>query len=266
MSGRATLGAAVLAIIGGSAAQAADCDGARPAAVPYRPSVSTPANLSCAGWIEAEVGGLFAHDRHPDADPVRRVSVPYTLKLALDENWGVRIAGDGVVRQTDAEGVHTTGTGDTSIVVKRRFALGDDHAFGLEFGANAPTARHGLGTGSGKPDYALNGIYSADLGAWHVDSNLVGTRLGAHDGAEGRWQSLAALSISHPLSDSLSLTGELSGTRQSHAASTAQVLGALAYTPRRDIVVDLGAAHSLTRATPTWQVFAGMTIVVAKLF
>ena len=249
-----------------TAAFADDADGGRPAAVPYRPSVSTPADLTSPGWLEAEVGGLFLDDRHPDADPPRRSSVPYSLKLAFDENWGVRIGGEAVVRQTDVDGVRTTGGGDTALVLKRRFALDDDHAFGLEFGVNAPTARRGLGTGSGKTDYAVNGIYSANYGAWHMDSNLVGTRLGADDADEGRWQTLGALAFSHPVTDRVSLTGEVSATRQSHAPSTAQVLGALAFTPRRDLVLDLGAAHSLNRATPTWQVFAGMTVVVARLF
>ena len=262
MPRRAALVAAILAILN-STAQA---DDARPAAVPYRPSVSTPADLTSPGWLEAELGGLAIRDRHPEADPQRRASVPYALKLAFDENWGVRIAGEGIVRQTDADGTHATGGGDTALVLKRRLALDDDHAFGIELGVNAPTARRGLGTGSGRTDYAAGVIYSANLGAWHVDSNLVGTRLGAHDAGQGRWQTLAALAVSHPLTERLSLTGELSGTRQSHAPSTAQALGALAFTPRRDVVLDIGAAHSLNRATPTWQVFAGMTVVVARLF
>jgi len=256
----------IVLAIGCTAARADDRDDGRPAAVPYRPSVSTPADLTSPGWLEAEVGGLVVRDRHAEADPSRRASLPYSLKLAFDEDWGIRVGGEAVVRQRDADGTHPVGGGDTAVVLKRRLALDDDHAFGVEFGVDAPTARRGLGTGSGKTDYALNGIYSANMGAWHVDSNLVGTRLGAHDADAGRWQGLAALSVSHPVSDAFSLTGELSGTHQSHAPSTAQALGALAFTPRRDLVLDVGAAHSLNRATPTWQVFAGMTIVVARLF
>ena len=36
-----------------------------PAAVPYRPSVSTPAALSAPGWLEVEAGFLHEHDGAP---------------------------------------------------------------------------------------------------------------------------------------------------------------------------------------------------------
>ena len=49
----------------------ADDDGG-PAVVPYRPSVSTPAQLSAPGWVELEAGGLQA--RGPDSG-VTRTSV-----------------------------------------------------------------------------------------------------------------------------------------------------------------------------------------------
>jgi len=47
----------------------------------------------------------------------------------------------------------------------------------LEAGATLPTGRRGIS--SGKSDYSLNAIYSADIGSYHTDLNLVSGRLRA---------------------------------------------------------------------------------------
>ena len=53
------------------AVHAADDGG--PAVVPYRPSVSTPAQLSAPGYLELEAGGLRASD-----NGASRTTLPYT--------------------------------------------------------------------------------------------------------------------------------------------------------------------------------------------
>jgi hypothetical protein len=83
---------------------------------PYRPSVSTPAALSAPGWLEVEAGVQSSKA----VDPVRRESLPYTLKLALTPDWGVRIGGDALVHQREADGSVLRGGGDTTIVLKHR--------------------------------------------------------------------------------------------------------------------------------------------------
>src|SRR6476659_6776018 len=123
-----------------------------PTVVPYRPSVSTPAALSAPGWLEVESGFLHEHD----GAGVRRDSVPVTLKLAFTPDWGVRIGADAWVQRRDEAGERATGSGDTAIIVKRRFAVDEESAFGLEGGGTLPSSRHGLGSGSGKPDWVLN--------------------------------------------------------------------------------------------------------------
>lgn len=85
-----------------------------PAVTPYRPSVSTPAALSAPGWLEVEAGAL----RVRGAGDTRRESLPYTLKLAWSEDWGVRLGGDAWVRQIDDGGQRTSGGGDVGIVLK----------------------------------------------------------------------------------------------------------------------------------------------------
>jgi hypothetical protein len=232
-----------------------------PAATPYRPSVSTPAALSAPGWIEVEAG--WQHD-HGD-DPRRRDALPYTFKLAFTPDWGLRIGGDAWVREVDAAGAARSGAGDTALVLKRRFAVDEASAFGLELGAKAPTARSGLG--SGATDAGVNGIYSADFAeGWHTDLNFNVTRLGGDNAGASRWQQGWAASLSRSLGERWGLTGELSGTRQRGADSTAQVLLAASCALSRSVVLDAGLSKGLNHASGDWSAFAGLTFVAFKLF
>jgi len=233
-----------------------------PSAVPYRPSVSTPAALSAPGWLEVEGG--YLHE-HAESGAVRQ-SVPLTLKLAFTPDWGVRIGSDAWVRLRDESGEHATGSGDTAIVVKRRFAVDDDSAFGLEGGVTLPTSRHGLGIGSGKPDWIVNAIYSADFGAWHTDLNAAATRFGAGETGTSRAQLLAAASLSRSLDERWGVVGELSGTGQHGADSTRQLLVAATYNVSKRLVIDAGAARTLRSGAPSWTAFTGFTWLATRIF
>ena len=254
----------LIALLAASATQAAD-DVERPDAVPYRPTVSTPATLSAPGWLEGEFGGLLIRDRHADDGIDRRISVPYTLKYAFTDDWGVRLGGETFAHVRNQDGTTDSGFGDTTLVLKRRFAIDQASAFGLELGAAFATAKPVLQVGSGKTDWSVNGIYSVDLGAWHADVNLIDTRLGARVAGQSRSQALGAFAVSRPVSDRWTAEAEMSATRQHGVSSTAQVLAAMSLELRRDLVVDFGAAHGLNRASPTWQAFAGVTVVLGRL-
>jgi hypothetical protein len=224
--------------------------------------VSTPAALSAPGWLEVEAGGLHEHD----GGGSRRDSVPVTLKLAFTPDWGVRVGSDAWVRQRDESGDRATGIGDTAFVVKRRFAVDDDSAFGLEGGVTVPTSRHGIGSGSGKPDWGLNAIYSADFGAWHTDLNAAATRLGANEAGTGRTQFLGAASLSRSLDEHWGVVGEVSGTHRRGADSTSQLLVAASYNVSKRLVLDAGAARSLRGGAPTWSAFTGFTWLAGRVF
>jgi len=233
-----------------------------PSVTPYRPSVSTPAALSAPGWLEVEAGllraGLGA------GDP--RENLPYSLKLAFSADWGVRVGGEALVRSTGTAGGTVTGFGDTSVVLKRRFALSDHSAFGLELSAGFPTARAELASGSGGTDVSINGIYSADLGALHTDLNLLVTHLARVAGDAGREQVLYAAALSGNLSSHWSLVGELSGTHQSGADPSAQLLCAASYSPARRVTWDGGLAKGLVSGTSSWSLFVGVTALVGRVF
>lgn len=263
-AGLARQASLVVAALLAPPAHAASTDDARPEATPYRPTVSTPAQLSAPHWLEGEFGGLQTRNGRYDDGLDRRSSVPCSFKYAFSEDWGVRIDGEAVVHTRDAQGNRETSFGDTDVVAKRRFAVDAVSAFGLEAGVSAPTARKGLGSGSGKPDYFANGIYSGDFDEWHTDVNFVGTRLGARDSG-ARYRQQGAVALSHPLLDRWTAAVEVSGTREHGAASTSQLLVAFSYAIRPDIVVDIGTAHGLNRASTTWQAFSGVTVVIGRI-
>jgi hypothetical protein len=244
------------------AARAADSDD-DPAVVPYRPSVSTPAQLSAPGWFELEAGGLRAAGPAPGA---LRTSWPWTLKLAFTPDWGVRVGGDAWVRQVDATGAPAaTGGGDTAFVLKRRFATSDATAWGLELGEKFPTA--GAVLGSGHADTTLNGIFSSDFApAWHTDLNLNETRQGVPAGQPHAWLTGWAAAFSRNLDERWGAVGELSGTHQAAAPNTTQALLAASYAASNAAVFDFGMALGLTQATAHNQFFAGMTLRLGRLF
>ena len=251
---------ALLTTLATGVAHAADATDADPAAVPYRPSVSTPAMLSAPGWLEIEAGLQHQHD----GAAARRDSLPVTLKLAFTPDWGVRVGSDVWVRVRDGA-QKDSGFGDTGIVVKRRFADDEQQAFGLEAGALVPTARSGLGSGSGKADYGVNAIYSADFGAWHTDINATATRLGAVDAGSGRVQWAGAAALSRGF-DAWGVVGEISGSRRSGEDSTRQLLGAVSYSVSKRLVIDAGAARSLRSGPAQWSAFTGFTWLAARVF
>ena len=228
-----------------------------PPVTPYRPSVSSPAQLPAPGQLELEVGGLAQRDHG-----ARRASVPYALKLAFDADWGVVLGGEALVSQRAPGMERERGLGDTSLTLKRAWAAGEGAAYGLEGGIHAPTAKTGIG--SGKTDYTINGIYSRDIGAVHMDANLNGTRIGARGPGEGRVQTGLSASFSTPVNAQWGATVEWSGTRRGGTPSTAQLLAAAAYSPHPRLTIDVGVARGLNRATPQWAWFTGVVLPIAN--
>ncbi len=228
-----------------------------PPVTPYRPSVASPAQLPAPGQLELEVGGLSEK-----TDNGRSNRLPYQLKLAFSEEWGVLLGGDALVSARDDDGDRHSGFGDTTVTLKRAFLIDDATGFGIEFTAKAPTAKDSLG--SGKSDYTLNGIFSKDVGDVHMDLNLNATRLGAIDPGTGRTQAGWASSFSTPISEKWTATGELSGTHQSGTRNTALALAALTYSPTPRMAIDFGVAKGLNSASQDWSFFTGIVVPIAN--
>ena len=227
------------------------------AVTPYRPSVSTPAQLPAVGQLEYEAGFLATRD-HGE----RRDSMPVLFKYALSEQWGVLFGGDAFVSVRDADGHRARGLGDTELTLKRAFIIDSGTAFGLEFGAKLPTAKDSIG--SGKADFTVNTIYSRDIGKVHMDANANLTRLGAHEDGASRNQTGLSASFSVPVSEKWAATAELSGTRRAGADHTAQLLLAAAWSPTKQLTIDVGVAHGLTSASPEWSLFSGLVLPLTQ--
>lgn len=225
---------------------------------PYRPSVSNSAQLPVPGQLELELGILAAQN---DA---RRNSLPYLFKLAFNERWGILVGGEALVTQHGDDGQLQRGVGNTAITAKRAFVINDATAYGLEFGANLPTARESIG--GGKTDLTINSIVSHDLGRVHLDANANLTRVGAIEVDTGRVQTGLSAALSTVFVPGLTLTTELSGTRRAGVPTTAQALLALAYSPSSRMTIDIGVTKGLRADAHDWSFFSGLVVPIARLW
>lgn len=229
-----------------------------PAITPYRPSVSNPAQLPAPGQVELEAGWLAGLG----ADG-RRNSIPVLIKYAFSDQWGMLLGADAYVAMHQPGEASVHGGGDTTIVLKRAFAIDAATALGLELGAKLPTA--GANIGTGHADYTVNAIVSRDVGKLHLDANLNLTRPGLQEaGAGGAITGLSA-ALSTPINEHWSALAELSGTRQRGANTTSEALMGLAYSPTKRLTLDLGMSHSLHAPASGWAWFTGVVLPLGQL-
>ncbi|QBB72358.1 transporter [Pseudolysobacter antarcticus] len=231
-----------------------------PSATPYRPTISNPADLSAPGYIEFE-GGL---QRILAADDSRRDSVPYLFKYAFSDTSGILLGGDAHIAQTFPGGSSLNGLGDTFLEWKQRFPLSADTALGFEAGFQSPTSRNGLGYG--KTNYLFNAILSTNFGTNHIDLNAGAVRIGDAIPGTSRIQQTWAASLSRPFNEQLGGAVELSGTHQTSAGSTSELLAAINYNASPRVVFDTGFAYQLNHAAHDRTFFAGVTWLIGKPF
>ncbi|MBI5005498.1 MAG: transporter [Nitrosomonadales bacterium] len=226
---------------------------------PYRPTVSNQAALSAPGWIELEAG----LSRQLGGVNASSQSLPYLLKFALSEDFGVLLGGDAWMQQTAWDGGRLSGAGDTTLLLKNRWELNDREALGLEYGFKAATASKGLG--SGKTDYVVNGIYSLEDRGDAIDLNLNLTGLGDAQAGRSDRQWGGAVSWSRQLDARWAFSTELSGTWLQRTAPVNQWLLATSYTLSERVVLDAGVAAGLSRAAKDWEMFAGFAVLLERV-
>jgi hypothetical protein len=231
-----------------------------PAVVPYRPTVSTPADLPAPGYPELEAGYLHTHG----GDSARRESLPMTFKLAWDPRWALLIGTDARVAERDFDGATTRSGGDTTLALKYKLPLREDVALGWQAGPTLATAR--MPIGSGKTDWTLMGIASANFGDIHVDANVGAVRVGAVDPGQGRVATNWSMAGSYPLDDRYTTAVEASGSAQRGTGAATNALAALSYNVSRALVVDVAASAGLSRHAPDWQLATGLTVQLGRWF
>jgi hypothetical protein len=195
-----------------------------------------------------------------------RHTVPYLFKLAFSDNIGLLIGGDALMVNDFDQGATLAGFGDLTPVLKLNVPLPSHptSALGLEIGTKLPTAPQTIG--SQQTDYLVTGIYSIGMGALGIDLNLRYTRLGGAPGGEGKNQLFWAASTAYGLTERWSVAGELAGTVRRSAKPFTQFLTSTSYffTPR--LVGDTGIAFGLNGASQEWTLFAGITILLGKVW
>lgn len=232
-----------------------------PSATPYRPTAASPANLSEPGWLEVEIG----FQRIKGGSDKQRDSFPALAKLAFSENWGVMVGGELAVHRTDFDDMKYKGGGDTSITLKHRIPTAvEGTSWGFEAGVKSPTANDTIG--SGKSDYTLNGIYSLDFSGNHLDLNLGATHLGAINDGESRIAYSWASALSRSLDEKWGVFGGLNGVYQRGVPSLSQFMAGASYNFSKRVVFDAGASTGMVSNAQDWSVFAGVTILMNRLW
>ncbi len=225
-----------------------------PAVVPYRPTLSTPADLPAPGYPELEAG--YLHPR--GGDSARRESLPMTFKLVWDPRWAPWIGTDAQVAERDFDGVTSRSGGETMLALKYKLPLRENVALGWQAGPTLATAR--MPIGSGKTDWALMGIASANFGDIRVDANVGAVRVGAVDPGQGRVAPNWSVAGSYPLDDRYTTAVEASGSLQRGTGVATNPLAALPYNVSRALVVDVAASAGLSRCAPEGQLATGLTV------
>jgi hypothetical protein len=232
-----------------------------PSATPFRPTVTSGANLSAPGWLELEFGGQRLVGNGAD----QRNSWPYLLKYSLNDRFALLLGGDAYVTTAPAQTSQLGGPGDTTLTLKYRAPDAvEGKSFGLEATVKLPTAAEGIG--SGARDYSLKGIVGIDLqNGFHLDTNLMATQLGAVPVDQSNYQWTWAAAMSRQFGDAWTLAGDISGTNQKGMPSTAQFLSAVSYSATRRLVIDGGFAVALNSNTPKFTIFSGLTVLIGKV-
>lgn len=233
-------------------------DDQEPAANPGRPTIATPATLTPVGYLQFETGVLSAK-HSPEfsstlgLNEVIKFSVHPRLELLLSSEPSAR-SRVGHAVETDA--------GDLSIGAQAVIRPGEGPKptlsasyFRQVYEGPAPN----LDLGS--PQQSLLLLASADVKGFHYDANGFFNEI--VENAVRRLQFGQTLSISHPIAGRYGVTGEIWHFTQpflhAHAAGS---LWCVAYTARRNLVLDLGFDRGLTATSTRWQVFAGVTYLL----
>jgi hypothetical protein len=232
-----------------------------PEANPGRPTVSTPGTLTPVGYLQFENGELYA-THSPEFST--RLGIVQVTKLSLDKRAELLVQFEPFTHSTGAtvsgnrpgevfagmQAVILSGEGQRPTIsgqyLRRLYA--------------SPAPELDLGT------YVQNAsiFLSDDLGGFHFDANGLLMEQQDDTTKARRLQFAQTLSVSHPIGK-LTVSGEIWHYAQPLTNSYAVGnLWAVSYPIRRNLVVDAGFDHGLTKTSTQWESFAGCTYLLPK--
>jgi hypothetical protein len=229
-----------------------------PEANPGRPTVSTPATLTPAGYLQFETGFLGAShspefsSRYGPNEVIKFSITPYLEMLASGEPIVHYTANGNTANKIadiflGAQAVLSTGEGSKpTLAVSYFHRVYDGGAPEFDFGS---------------PPNSFLVLASADVKGFHYDANAVFNEL--NQVPVRRAQFGQTLSISHPIVGKLSLSGEIWHFTQPFLRGNAVGnLWAVSYAARRTLVFDTGFNRGLTGTSTRWEAFVGFTYLL----
>jgi hypothetical protein len=230
-----------------------------PEANPARPTVSTPATLTPVGYLQFENGSLAAiispeFDTRIGINQVTKLTVLPWLEFFAQTEPYVH-SSLGRARELQSGEVFV---GAQTVLVP---ADGPRPTIAVSYVRRlyeSPAPELDLGT------FRESGtiLVSNDVGGFHYDGNFIVTE--QTQGGARRAQFGQTLSISHRLKN-FTISGELWHFTRPYLRSTATgSLWAISYSLRRNLVLDAGFDHGLTRTSTHWEEFIGFTYVLPQ--
>lgn len=228
---------------------------------PGRPTVSTPATLSPAGYLQFETGAIGAEK---SGEFSNRTGIETVVKLSVTK-WMELIAQTEplVIADLGSKGDSEPGEVFTGLQTVIR------HGEGLRPTISISYFRRLYASRAPEPDIGTNRqsallLVSFDLAGFHVDTNGIVTEQISERGVH-RAQFGQTLSISHPIVKRLGLSGEIWRFTQPFSQSNAVgMLLAPSYSVNRFLVLDGGFNRGLTSTSTRWEGFIGLTYLLPR--
>jgi Putative MetA-pathway of phenol degradation len=227
---------------------------------PGRPTVSTPATLTPVGYLQFETGVLGA-EHSPDLP--NQVSFNEVVKFSPTPRIELLLQTQPFAH-SDLGAFRSNDTGDISAGLQAVLLPGHETRptisvsyFRRVFGGTAPD----LDIGANRQSALV--LLSTDAVGFHIDTNAIFNE--QIENARHRAQFGQTLSISHNLPRHLGLGGELwHFTQPFQNGHAAGFLFGPTYTPRRNLVFDVGFNRGLTATSTRWEAFLGFTYLLPK--
>jgi len=227
---------------------------------PGRPTVSTPATLTPVGYLQFETGVLGA-EHSPDLP--NQISFNEVMKFSVHKRVELLLQTQPFAH-SDLGDVQSNDTGDISAGLQLVLLPGTEKRptisasyFRRVFGGTAPD----LDIGSNRQSAVF--LVSTDVLRFHIDTNAIFNE--QIEDAHHRAQFGQTLSISHGLPHKLGVGGELwHFTQPFQNGHAAGFLFGPTYTPRPNLVFDIGFNRGLTSTSTRWEFFMGFTYLLPK--
>jgi hypothetical protein len=231
-----------------------------PVANPGRPTVSTPATLTPVGYFQFESGMLGAWTS-PGLSS--QTSINEVVKFAVSHRVELLVSSEPfahtLIAQQSSNNAGGVSVGAQAVLYPGEGAKPTISAsyFRNVYAGNAPDLDIGSSTNS-----ALL-LASADLRKFHYDANLFLNQVAS--GPVRRGQFGQSLSVSHPLTTRVVLSGEIWHFTQPFIHGNALGnLWALSYIASKVLVFDAGFDHGFTNTSTRWEVFCGFTYLLPR--